>query len=80
MEAFRQALADLGHVEGKTVDIEYRWLDGKPAALPHLAKELVDLKVDVIVTEGEVMTRPVKEATSRIPIVMATSGDPVGAG
>jgi putative tryptophan/tyrosine transport system substrate-binding protein len=42
--------------------------------------ELVRLNVDVIVTQGEVMTRPVQQATRTIPIVMATSGDPVGAG
>ena len=79
-DAFRQGLRDLGYVEGKNIAIEYRWAEGKSARLPLLAAELVHLKVDVIVTQGEVATRVVKEATSTIPIVMATSGDPVGAG
>jgi putative ABC transport system substrate-binding protein len=73
-------LRDLGYVEGQSVAIEYRWAKGKSVQLPALAAELVGLKVDVIVTQGEVATRPVKKATSTIPIVMATSGDPVGAG
>jgi putative tryptophan/tyrosine transport system substrate-binding protein len=80
VDAFRQGLRDLGYVEGKTIAIEYRWAEGRSARLPLLAAELVHLKVDVIMTQGEVATRVVKEATSRIPIVMATSGDPVGAG
>ena len=79
-DAFRSALRDLGHTEGKTIRLEYRWMEGKPSVLPTLARELVDLRVDVIVTQGESMTRPVKQATNSIPIVMATSGDPVGAG
>jgi putative ABC transport system substrate-binding protein len=80
VDAFRQGLRDVGYVEGQTIAIEYRWAEGRPARLPLLAAELVQLKVDVIVTQGEVMTRPVKEATSTIPIVMASSGDPVEAG
>ena len=80
VDAFRQGLRDLGYVEQQTITITYRWAEGKPARLPLLAAELIHLKVDVIVTQGEVATRAVKEATSTIPIVMATSGDPVGAG
>jgi ABC-type uncharacterized transport system substrate-binding protein len=80
VDGFRQGLRDLGYVEGKNIAIEYRWAEGKSAQLPLLAAELVHLKVDVIVTQGEVATRAVKEASGTIPIVMATSGDPVGAG
>jgi putative ABC transport system substrate-binding protein len=80
VDAFRQGLRDLGYVEQQTITIAYRWAEGKSARLPLLAAELVYLKVDIIVTQGEVATRAVKEATSTIPIVMATSGDPVGAG
>jgi len=80
VDAFRHGLRDLGHVEGRTIALEYRWADGKAARLPALATELIELKVDVIVTQGESMTRPVKKSTDTIPIVMATSGDPVGAG
>jgi putative ABC transport system substrate-binding protein len=80
VDAFRQGLRDLGYVEGKNIAIEYRWAEGKSARLPVLAAELVHLKVDIIVTQGEVATRAVKDATSTIPIVMATVADPVGAG
>ena len=80
VDAFRQGLRDLGYVEGKNIAIEYRWAEGKSAELPVLAAGLVHLKVDVIVTQGEVATRAVKDATSTIPIVMATVADPVRAG
>ena len=80
VDAFRQGLRDLGYIEEQTIAIEYRWAEGKSARLPLLAAELIQLKVDVILTQGEVATRTVKEATSTIPIVMATSADPVGAG
>ena len=80
VDAFRQGLRDLGYVEQRTVAIEYRWAEGKPARVPLLADELVQLKVAVIVTQGEAATRAVREASSTIPIVMASSGDPVGAG
>src|SRR5215470_17003128 len=75
-EALRQGLRELGYVEGKTIVIEWRSAEGKPDRLPTLAAELVRLKVDVIVTGGETMTRPAKEATATIPIMMAQDGDP----
>ena len=79
-EAFRQGLRDLGYVEGKNIVIERRWADGKFDRLPALAAELVRLKVDIIVTAGPQATRPTKQATSAIPIVMAQDPDPVGNG
>jgi putative tryptophan/tyrosine transport system substrate-binding protein len=79
-DVFRQSLRDLGYIEPQTVVLEYRWAEGQPAQLPRLAADLVQLGVDVIVTQGEESTRAVKAATSTIPIVMATSGDPVGSG
>jgi putative tryptophan/tyrosine transport system substrate-binding protein len=79
-EALRQGLHELGYVEGKTIVIESRSSQGKLDRLPALAAELVRLKVDVIVTAGQVATRPAKEATSTIPIVMTNDGDPVGTG
>ena len=79
-EAFRQGLRELGYVEGKDIVIEYRYAEGKLEHLPTLAAELVHLKVDVIVTAGPASTRPAKEATVAIPIVMAQVGDPVGSG
>ncbi len=80
IEAFRRGLRELGYVEGKNIVIEWRSGEGKPDRLPALATELVRLKVDVIVTAGPAATRPAKEATSTIPIVMAQDTDPVGNG
>jgi putative tryptophan/tyrosine transport system substrate-binding protein len=79
-EAFRQGLRELGYVEGKNILIEWRSAEGKFNRLPELAAELVRLKVDVIVTGGPNATRPAKEATATIPIVMAFDTDPVGNG
>jgi putative ABC transport system substrate-binding protein len=76
LEAFRQGLSELGHVEGQSFMIEHRSADGRPERLPELAAELVRLKVDVIVTRGELAALAAKQATATIPIVMATSGDP----
>ena len=67
-------------MEGKNIVIEWRYAEGKFNRLPELAAELVRLKVDVIVTGGPTTTRPAKEATTTIPIVMAFDGDPVGNG
>jgi len=80
LDGFRQGLRELGYVEGKNILIEWRSADGKVDSLPALAAELVQLKVDIIITGGGAVTRPVKEATSRIPIVMAQDTDPVGNG
>ena len=80
IEAFRQGLRELGYVEGKNIVIEWRSAEGKLDRLPELAVELVRLKVDVIVSPGPIVTRPLKEATSTIPIVMAQDTDPVGSG
>jgi putative ABC transport system substrate-binding protein len=79
-EAFRKGLRELGYVDGKNIIIDWRSADGKPDRLPALAAELIQRKVDVIVTAGGAVTRPVKDATSAIPIVMAQDGDPVGNG
>jgi ABC-type uncharacterized transport system substrate-binding protein len=79
-EAFQQGLRELGYVEGKNIVIDYRSPEGKFDRLPALAAELVRLQVDVIVTGGGAATRPAKEATSTIPIVMAQDSDPVGNG
>jgi ABC-type uncharacterized transport system substrate-binding protein len=80
IEAFRQGLRELGYVEGKNIVIEWRFGEEKEDRVPGLAAELVRLKVEVIVTAGSGATRPVKEATSTIPIVMAQDQDPVGNG
>lgn len=79
-EAFRRGLHELGYVEAKNIDIEWRSADGKRDRSPALAAELVRLKVNVIVTGGAGQTRAAKEATSTIPIVMTQDDDPVGSG
>jgi putative ABC transport system substrate-binding protein len=78
IEALRQGLRELGYVEGKNIFIDWRDSGGKLDRLPALAADLVQSKVDVIVTGGPASTRPLKEATSTIPIVMAQDPDPVG--
>jgi ABC-type uncharacterized transport system substrate-binding protein len=80
IEALREGLRERGYVEGKNIIVEYRSAEGKLDRLPALAAELVNLKVAVIVTVGPTVTRPVKEATSTIPIVMAQDTDLVGNG
>ena len=79
-EAFRQGLRDLGYVEGRNLVIEYRDAEGKADRLPALAAELVALKVDVIVAAGPPAALAAKQATRTLPIVFASSGDPVTSG
>ena len=79
-EAFRQGLRELGYAEGKNIVIEWRESFGKLDHLRELAAELVNLKVDVIVTGGPIVTRVAKEATVTIPIVMTQDIDPVASG
>jgi putative ABC transport system substrate-binding protein len=80
VEAFRQALRDLGYVEGESAVIEYRYAEGNLDRVSELAAELVRLKVDVIVTAAPSPTRAAKETTATIPIVMAYDPDPIGNG
>jgi len=77
---FRDGLRALGYFEGKNIEIIYRASDGRPERHPALAAELVELKVDVIVTETTGAALAAKKATSTIPIVMTTSTDPVETG
>src|SRR6266480_6978497 len=80
IDAFRQGLRDLGWVEGKSISIEYRDADGKTDRLSALAAELVGLNLDVIVTVDTPPTQAAQQATGTIPIFIAVSADPVGAG
>jgi len=80
VEAFKQGLRELGWVEGKSFVLEVRYGEGKVERLPELARELVALKMDVIVTPADLSIAAVKRETQTIPIVMALSSDPVGAG
>jgi ABC-type uncharacterized transport system substrate-binding protein len=78
--AFMQRLRELGWVEGRTVAVEYRWAEGRNERFAEIAAEFVRLKVDVIVTWGTASVIAAKQATSVIPIVFASAGDPVGTG
>ena len=80
LSAFRQGLRELGYVEGQNLVIEYRSADGRAERFPDLATELVRLRVDVIVTRGTSAALGAKHVTETIPIVMASSGDPIFAG
>ena len=80
VEALRQGLHNLGYLEGRNIVFEYRYAEGKMDRLPDLFAELVQLKVDVIVTHGTPGPLAAKQATSTIPIVMGNVADPVAAG
>ncbi|MFY9771127.1 MAG: ABC transporter substrate-binding protein [Xanthobacteraceae bacterium] len=78
--AFVQHLNELGWTEGRNVAIEYRWAEGRSERFAEIAAEFVRLKVDLILTHNTPPTLAAKQATSTIPIVFATAGDPVGSG
>ena len=77
---FRQALRELGYVEGRNLVIEERWAEASINKLPILAAELVGLKVDIIVASGASAVRAAKRATQKIPIIIAGAADPVAEG
>jgi putative ABC transport system substrate-binding protein len=79
-KAFRQGLRDLGWFEGRNINIEYRYAEGKAELLPALAADLVRLNVDLIVASISTDALIAQKATKTIPIVMASAGDPVGSG
>ena len=80
LEAFRQALQELGYVEGKNILIEYRYAEGRLDRVTELANELARLSLDVILTSGPTPTRAAKQASVTTPIVMGFDNDPVGNG
>ena len=77
LDALRSGLRELGYVDGKSVVIEVRWADGNYDRLQALAAELAALKVDAIVVSGTKGTLAARRATTSIPIVMGSSGDPI---
>jgi putative ABC transport system substrate-binding protein len=79
-EGFRQALRQLGYVEGSNTAIEWRWAEGRFERFPGFAAELVSLKVDLIVASTYPGTLAAKNATPTIPIIMVVVADPVGIG
>jgi putative ABC transport system substrate-binding protein len=80
LDAFKQGLRDLGYVEGKNLAIEYRSADGLDDRFPALARKLVGLNVDLILTRGTPAALAAKNATTTIPVVVTGIGDPVGQG
>ena len=77
---FTQGMRELGYVEGKNLLIEWRSAEGKSERLPELAADLVRLKVDVLAAGGTPAAQAAQKATTTIPIVMISVGDPVGTG
>jgi putative ABC transport system substrate-binding protein len=78
--AFVQRMREHGWIEGRTIAIEYRWAEGRSERYAEIIAEFVRLKVDVIVTGGTAAVIAAKQATTVIPVVFATAGDPVGLG
>ncbi len=78
--AFPRGMREFGYIEGKNLVIEWRFADNKLERLPDLAAELVRLNIDIIVTAGAPATGAAQKATSTIPIIMGSAGDPVGDG
>jgi putative ABC transport system substrate-binding protein len=78
--SFRDGMRALGYVDGQNVFIEHRFADGNDDLLPDLAKQLVAAGVEMIVVTNSATTRAAMQATKSLPIIMVTSGDPVGSG
>jgi len=80
LDTFRQRLRGLGYVEGKNINIEYRYAEGKADRLPELFEELVRLKVDILLVRDSTATWVVKKSTTTIPVVFITGSNPVDSG
>jgi putative ABC transport system substrate-binding protein len=80
LEPLRQGLRELGYVEGRNLVLEARWGEGQVERLPGLVTELLNAKVDVIVTAAATAARAARDATTTVPVIMVDPGDPVGAG
>ena len=80
IQSFRERLRELGWIEGKNVQFDYRWAEADDTRQPALVAELVALPVDLILTWGTAAALAAKRATTTTPIVMGAVGDPVAAG
>jgi putative tryptophan/tyrosine transport system substrate-binding protein len=79
LDALRAGLREVGRIEGKNIEIEFRWADSADQ-LPELAAELVRMNVDIIFAPASTFVEPARQATKTIPIVFATHADPIGTG
>jgi putative ABC transport system substrate-binding protein len=79
LEALRQGLRDFGYIEGQNLLIDYRYVEGKHDRIPELVAELLDLKIDIIVSMGP-LASVIAKIVKNIPVVFGTSSDPVEAG
>jgi putative ABC transport system substrate-binding protein len=80
VEAFREGLKDLGYVEGKNILIDFRYADGKRDRVPSVVSELVQSKIDLLISGDSGTIHAAKQATRTIPIVMVINQDPVATG
>jgi putative tryptophan/tyrosine transport system substrate-binding protein len=80
VEAFREKLRELGHVEGKNIRVDYRFAEGKLDRVPSFVEELARLKVEALVVSSVPAIRAAKRATTTVPVVMVISVDPVAIG
>jgi putative ABC transport system substrate-binding protein len=80
VEALRQGLRDLGYVEGKNINIDFKYDEGKPGRLQELAEELVGLRVDILLAMDSNAARVAKKSTATIPVVFTTGGSPIANG
>jgi putative ABC transport system substrate-binding protein len=78
--AFREALRELGYVEGQSIIVEVRDAHNNPARFPDLVTELIGEKIDVLLVGGTVAARSARAQTATVPIVFTLAGDPVGSG
>ena len=79
-EIFRKTLLNLGHVEGRSISLDYRWADGDPIRAQAHAKELIELSPDVFLVGGSTAMRALGPQTRTIPIVFANANDQVESG
>ena len=75
LDAFRQGLRELGYVQGKNINIEYRYAEGRSERLAESAQELVHLKIDILVASSAAVARAAKKSNVTIPIVVTNMGD-----
>ena len=79
LDALRAGLREVGQIEGKNIEIEFRWADSVDQ-LPELAADLVRMNVDIIFAPASTFVEPARQATKTIPIVFANHADPLGTG